>query len=168
VRVLKLGGRFFAPAEQTTSRQDGWLMVQLEDAQLLEFISKGATVLADEVGARSVMVRAIRSGKFHHLLAGWLVEVNEPWSPAIAEKNAEYFANLSDAESKQEMTTAFVGLLLGFFQIAAPSSTPSPIVSTGTPRKPRHTRKRAAPSIVTPGEAGPTAPGGSQTATATA
>jgi hypothetical protein len=42
-----------------------------------------------------VVVAALRSDKFHHILAGFLVESDVPWTPDVAEQNAKFFAEIS-------------------------------------------------------------------------
>jgi hypothetical protein len=167
-KVISLGGRWFAPAESLSSRQDGWCIVQLEDAGLLALITAGKQGLDDEPTARRVVVAALRSDKFHHILAGFLVESDVPWTPESAEQNAKFFADISDLESKQAMLNVFVGLLHGFFTVAVPSLTPTPIVSTALTASQRTARRRAGRSTATPEAVGASAPGGSPTATATA
>jgi hypothetical protein len=138
MKVLKLGDRWFQPAEQTTARQDGWMQVQIADAGLLKFVNKQL----DEETARELVVSVLRSGKREHLLAGALVEPDVPWSVATAEQNAEYFANLTDPESKAALDEAFVPTLAGFFLGAPPSSPPSPNASAEAGAAPRERRKR--------------------------
>lgn len=139
VRVIDLGGRYFQPAEVTTARQDGWVMVQVAEAGLDKFAGK----TLDESIAHEVVMQSFRSGRMFHLLAGMLVECDVKWTPAIAEQNAEYFAEITDPASKAAMQDAFVGVLLGFFLSAPTSSAPSPSVSTEAAPARRPRRKRA-------------------------
>jgi hypothetical protein len=141
-RVIDLGGRYFQPAEVTTARQDGWVMVQVAEAGLDKFAGKKL----DEDIAHEVIVQAFRSGKMFHLLAGMLVECDVKWTPAIAEQNAEYLAELTDPASKRAIEDAFVEVLVGFFLSAPISSAPSPSVSTEAAPARRPRRKRARPS----------------------
>lgn len=142
MKVIKLGTRWFQPAEQTTARQDGWMQVQIADAGLLRFVGK----TLDEETARELVITVLRSGKREHLLAGALVEADVPWTPQVAEQNAEYFANLTDPESKAALDEAFVPTLAGFFLGAPPSSVPSPNASAAAATPSRGRRKRDKPS----------------------
>jgi hypothetical protein len=78
-----------------------------------------------------------------------------PWTPATAEQNAEYFAALTDPESKQALDDAFVPTLAGFFLGAPPSSEPSPNASekTATPSRGRRKRGKASTATADPAPA---------------
>jgi hypothetical protein len=163
-RVIPLGGRFFAPAETTTSRQDGWIVAQFEDAGLIDLASSGA-LESNQAAARKVIVAAMGSGAYHRILAGLLVEADQKWSVESAEKNAAFFGELTDPEDKARLMPAFVETLPHFFRLAVGFSPPSPTASTNGhgPTAPaqkngrRSTGRRAAP--------GPTSPAGSSTPT---
>jgi hypothetical protein len=164
-QVYPLGGRIFAPAEQTTSRQDGWVMVQLEDAGVLALLTAGV----DETGLRRLIVEAIRSGKYHAIIAGLLIEVDTKWTPDAAVKNAEFFADLTDAEEKRVLGLVFEGVLAAFFLSGGRSLTPSPTASrTDAPDNSANGHKPARRSTGKRAAAGPTAPAGSSMATPTA
>ncbi len=171
MRVLNIGGRFFSesPAAERSGRRDGWIMVQLEDAKLLGAVLKDFASLANEDAARKLVIETMRSGKFYHIVAGLLVEIETVWSIASAEKNAEWFAELTSPEDKSTIVGAFVAALVDFFSPGGPSSTPSPIPSETTiDTRPRPKRRRARHSTATAADSGPTPLDGSQTATATA
>ena len=125
-RVIDLGGRYFAPAEVTSARHDGWVMVQVAEAGLDKLVS----AKTDDTTVRDLVLAAFRSGKMFHLLAGVLIEDGVKWTPNVAEQNAEYFAELTDPAGKRAMQDAFVEVLLGFFRAAPNSSAPSPSAST--------------------------------------
>jgi hypothetical protein len=140
-RVYVLGGRTFAPTETLTGRQDGWLIVQTQDIGLTDILKKrlsnastdkDETDAADQEVARSLIVEAHRSGKYHHVIAGRLVEDGKKWNPKDAEANAEYFAELSDPADKSQLTTAFVEVLNGFFMTVAGFLTASQTSSAKT------------------------------------
>jgi hypothetical protein len=161
-KIIKLGaGRFFAPAEQTTARQDGWITVQAADAGITRFI--GRTL--DEHTAVDLVIQVLRSGKREHILAGVLVEQDVKWTPETAEQNAEFFAEITDPEAKAALADAFIPALAGFFLSGAESSTDSPSASTATTPAPRSARtprksatrstKRAAPAAAAPGAESP-------------
>ena len=163
-RVIPLGGRFFAPAEQTTSRQDGWIMARLEDAGILELLVKGT--LGDESTGRKLIVQAMASGHYEAVIAGLLVEDKEKWTFESATANAEFFATLTKPDDKKALAELFGGVLIAFFQHGGRSWTPSPIASPPSPTSNGHQpKKRARRSIATAAGSGPTAPGSSLTAT---
>ena len=175
-RVYPFGGpenlRFFAPAEQTTSRQDGWLMVQLEDAGILSLADKSKSGdEPDEAGKRAVMVQAIRSGHFHKILAALFVEDGKTWNVKDAEANAEFFADVTDPAQKEALMSSFVGVLAGFFTKGESPSTPSATSSTKQgigdhlPLSPRKPGELLTDMLV---GTGPTPRDGSPMATATA
>lgn len=159
-RVIPLGGRFFAPAEQTTVRQDGWTMAQVEDAGLLDLLSD--STVSDEARARKLIVRAMRSGLYCGIAAGLLVEIDKKWSVAEAEKNAEAFAELTSAEDKAALLDAFSESLTRFFTSGLFRSTPSRTASTRDGKG-----QTDAPSIDESEGSGQTPSDGSPTATAT-
>jgi hypothetical protein len=120
-KVIPLGAagakRNFVPAAETTARHDGWMMVQMADAGVLKFIGRELTASV----AQDLIIEVLRSGKREHLLAGALVEQDTPWTPERAIANAEWFASLTDAESKAALGDAFLPCLAGFFLNAMPS-----------------------------------------------
>jgi hypothetical protein len=158
-RVIPLGGRFFASAEQTTSRQDGWIMVQLEDAGILALLAKGTGALDDASVLRGVIVQAMRSGKYHAIIAGLLVEDREKWTPDAAAENGEFFAELTSADDKQALASVFEGMLTAFFLNGVRSSTPSPTASAPSPGTPPRSKRRVGHSTNHRAGSGPTAPG---------
>lgn len=167
--LIGLGGRVFTTPESRSSRQDGWIMVQLEDAKLLGSVLGGLKELGNENAARKLIIEAMRSGKFHHIAAGLLVDITaEKWTADAAEKNAEFFAELTSDEDKTAIMMAFVETLTRFFTTGVRSLTPSPTASPSTtasaaPPTPRTRGKR---STATRAGSGPTPHDGSPTATA--
>jgi len=131
-QVIPLGApeakRYFAPAAETTARQDGWVMVQIADAGIAKFVGKEL----NESVAFDLVIEVLRSGKWESLLAGLLVEQGVPWTPENAAANAEWFAGLTDAESKQALRETLVPTLAHFFLGALPSSMPSRNASPST------------------------------------
>lgn len=161
-KVIKLGeGKYFAPAEQTTARQDGWIIGQCGDAGITKFIGK----TMDESTMVDLVVQLYRSGKREHILAGLLVEQGEKWSPESAERNADYFANLTDREAKAALSEALIPLLGDFFLNGLGLSTGSPSASSptaaDTPSAPtprsraKRSTKPTAPAPAASGEASP-------------
>lgn len=159
--------RFFGPAEQTTSRQDGWLIVQLEDAGI--FALANGPGLSDEKAARAVMAQAHRSGLYHKILAGLFVEDGKKWTVKEAEANAEFFADVTDPDQKEILMASFVGALKGFFSKEESSSPPSKTSSTKDPAAALPLRPRQPGELLTDilVGSGPTPPVGSAAATAT-
>ena len=56
-RVIDLGGRYFAPAEVTSARHDGWVMVQAAEAGLDKLVTAKA-----DVTVRDLVLAAFRTG----------------------------------------------------------------------------------------------------------
>lgn len=145
--TFTLGGRTFALADETTSRQDGWLMVQLEDSGILDLLFKRSAAGAsaepsDEIAfARKLITQARRSGKFELIAACVLVEPGVKWSIDEAKKNAEAFGDLTDPAEKVNLALAFANGLSRFFLSASGFSISSPTASaaesTGADLAPR-------------------------------
>lgn len=156
-KVIPLGPagakRYFAPAAETTARQDGWLMVQMADAGILDWAGKELTAQS----ARKLVVEVLRSGKRELLLAGLLVEHEHgrpvPWTPQRAEETAEWFASLTDVESKRALQDQFLPVLAGFF-LSAPSSSPRSRSASGA-RARRPGRKAATGAARSTNDAAP-------------
>ena len=146
MKLIPLGGRYFTATEHTTARQDAWMLVQAGDAGLGN-VGKVDDPTQTEAHVQSLTLSAFRSGKMFHLLAGALVEVdgNQPnkWTEAEAEKNAEFFAEMTDAESKATIFNSFVEILLPFFLTALPSLPDSPSASVVAQKKRRPRRPGA-------------------------
>ncbi len=109
-----------------------------------------------------LVVQLYRSGKREHILAGLLVEQGERWSPETAEKNAAYFADITDRESKASMAEALVPLLADFFlnglglSTGSPSaSTPAPSSEPAPPKRGKRSTKRAATAAAVSGAVSP-------------
>lgn len=156
-KVIALGGegakKYFAPATETTARHDGWLMVQIADAGIMKYIGQELTL----DGARDLWLDLLRSGKRELLLAGLLVEQDTTWTPAKALEIAEWFASLTDAESKTTLQAQLMPLLAGFFLSAMPSSAPSLNALGMTASQPLPTNVDEA--SIAPGEPAPAASG---------
>jgi hypothetical protein len=140
-QVLKIGGRYFQPAELTTARQDGWAMAQMLDAGIQKFMGKRLD--EDEATAVALVAQVFRSGKVGHILAAALVEIGEKWTPESAEKNAEFFAEITDPADKRTLEAAFLPTLAGFFLDGGTSSVGSPSASVDAAVPKRGPRKRA-------------------------
>ena len=144
-----LGGRTFSAPEQTTARQDNYVIAQAIDAGAMEFAGKK---LDQDNNAFKLTSAILRSGKLEYLLAGALVEDGKKWNAKDADANAEMFGDITDPESKEQMLTGIVEVLSRFFRSAPLSSTPSPNASTEAVQPPEPTND--APLSIAPALAG--------------
>ena len=133
----------FSAPEQTTARQDAYMIAQAIDAGVMGFAGKAL----DEDAALKLSASILRSGKLEYLLAGALVEDGKRWAAKDADANAEMFGELTDPESKQQMLTGIVEVLSHFFRSAPLSSTPSPSASTEAETAAPEPTNDAPPSI---------------------
>ena len=111
-RVYVLGGRIFSVPEQTTARQDAYMIAQAVDAGVMAFAGKA---LNEDV-ALQLSAALFRSGRLEYVLAGGLVEDGKKWTAKDAEANADFFGELTDPESKQQVLTGVVEVLAAFFR----------------------------------------------------
>lgn len=111
VGVVLLGGRSFRAAEETTARQDDWILCEIQDAGLEQL----SLTMSPEQLPEQMLLRVMRAGKLDRILAAILVEDGVSWTPAIAERNAVAFAALTSPEDKRARRAAFVGVLARFF-----------------------------------------------------
>lgn len=117
--MMVLEGRKFIPVEDTTFEQDLWIMAHVRNAHLIDIRLTEVTAMTDL--AEDVLMRAYTSGKLFLILAGILTEEDKVWSPDEAVKNATFFSQLKDQESKTNLQAAVVGVLARFFLSAAAS-----------------------------------------------
>jgi hypothetical protein len=120
--------RTFVPAQDTTLAHDVWMMPHVHAAGLHQ--TKG--------DPNAVLQMALSSGRVFLLLAGSVLEAGVPWSAKATEENAAWFASLTDRESKAQIHSALVQLLLSFFSIGTALSTTSPSSSPGPANPPSH------------------------------
>lgn len=142
--ALTVGGRTFHPAQATTFEQDLYVLSYIRDAGLDLFPDRREVTEAElQELATDLVVRVFRQGSLFHLLAGILVEDGAGWSLEAAEKNAGFFATLTDAEGKKALNRSLVGLVLGFF-IDEDGSSKISLKSSPPSVTPRAARRRAA------------------------
>lgn len=118
--------RTFVSAQDTTLEHDVWMMPHVHAAGLHN--TKG--------DPNAVLQLALSSGRVFLLLAGSVLEQGVPWSAQATEANAAWFASLTDRESKAQIHSALVQLLLSFFGIGTALSTISRSSSAATANLP--------------------------------
>ena len=118
-----LGGRIFRVAQDTTARQDDWVLCATADARLEDL------ALAPPDGTdleRTITLAAIRSGCADRILAGVLVEEGATWTADSAEQNATAFGALTSDIDKRTRRRVLVAALARFFWPALVSPPSSP------------------------------------------
>ena len=171
-RVYVLGGRTFAPTEQMSSKQDGWLVGQVSDMGLFDLLKDRANRSEEDIG-RDLLVAALRTGRFHGIIAGGVLEEGKAkWTVKDAEAVAEFLGDLTAPDDKAQLMTLFGEVLQRFFLGAAslmPTATSSKPTSAGSETSETHSAKHAEPSMTKQAAAvGPNAPDSLPMATATA
>ena len=171
-RVYVLGGRTFAPTEQMSSKQDGWLVGQVSDMGLFDLLKDRASRNEEEIG-RDLLIAALRTGRFHGIIAGGVLEEGkERWTIKDAEEVAEFLGDLTAPDDKSQLMTLFGEVLQRFFLGAAslmPTATSSTPTSEGSGTSETNSAKPAEPSMTKQAAAvGPNAPDSLPMATATA
>lgn len=138
-----LGGRIFRVAQETTARQDDWVLCATADAGLERLdVPEGA----DQ--AEAVTLAAFRSGCADRILAGVLVEEGATWSAESAERNAQTFGALTNDLDKATRRRVLVAALARFFWPALVSLPSSP-KSSEIPGGNQNTGEASADSPVT-------------------
>lgn len=128
---LTVAGRTFRPVTVSTFENQLYMMPLVRAAGLADADAKVQAATSEEA-AEALLYRVIESRHTIGLLAGVLVEAGETWSPASADRNAAFFATLTDPADMAKLQAALVGLVAHFFGLAvsvpAPSDTslPSP------------------------------------------
>lgn len=130
--VIRLGGREFAGVtHDVTAAQEEFLSAHLRRSGALEVLSDSD--IPQSRRAEEMLTRIQLAGATFQILAGCLVElvpndggnVRKKWKRAEAERNAAFFADLCDADSRSAIRAEIVGVVLGFLRSAAQSSTTS-------------------------------------------
>lgn len=133
--VIRLGGRYFAGVVQNeiTAAQEEYLSGHLRSSGALEVLSDAA--IPKNERADEMLTRIQLAGATFHVLAGCLVEslpadppapiARKKWKRVEADRNAAFFSELCDAESKSAVRENIISLVLGFLVRAAKSSTTS-------------------------------------------
>jgi hypothetical protein len=139
--VFHLGGRgFVAAAEGTTFEQDAYIMSLVMEHGLDKVIAENG----DVAGA------VLRSGCVGKFVAAILADVDAEWTVERARANAAHFSNLRDPEGKKVLSECLRGMLKGFFDAGAASSTASPIASATPTTSGMRSRKKIVRSPATP------------------
>lgn len=126
-----LGGRIFRVAQETTARQDDWVLCATADAGLERLDVPEGTDQAE-----AVTLAAFRSGCADRILAGVLVEEGAPWTAEAAERNAIAFGALTNDVDKRTRRRVLVTALARFFWpalVSLPSSPKSSETLGGSP-----------------------------------
>lgn len=133
--VIRLGGREFAGVtHDVTAAQEEFLSAHLRRSGALEVLSDSD--IPQSRRAEEMLTRIQLAGATFQILAGCLTEtipaagdnlpmVRKKWKRAEAERNAAFFADLCDADSRSAIRAEIVGVVLGFLRSAAQSSTTS-------------------------------------------
>lgn len=131
--VIRLGGREFAGVtHDVTAAQEEFISAHLRRAGALEALND-PSIPADK-RADEMLTRIQLAGATFQILAGCLVEtvpspgatdgsaVRKKWKRGEAERNAAFFSELCDADSRALIHAEIVGVVLGFLRSAAQSS----------------------------------------------
>jgi hypothetical protein len=140
--TIALGGRkFHATAQRITASQDDFIVAHLRLSGSIEIIHGIDGVERTEEKKGEDMLTAIMlNGRTHLILAGLLTEDGTTWKRESANKNAEFFASLTDPADKILARRQLLEFIVGFFSLGGPSS--------ATSRKsPSATEKVPIPSI---------------------
>lgn len=116
-----LGSRIFTVAQDTTARQDDWVLCATADAGLEELAAAG-----DGDQTEAITLAAFRSGCADRILAGVLVEEGTTWTAESAEKNTAAFGALTADADKRTRRRVLVAALARFFWPALVSPPSSP------------------------------------------
>lgn len=167
-KVYKLGGRIFAPAEQLTARQDGFLRAQISDTGLVEILSRGLASGEEQQIAQRLIVEAYRTGTLFHVVAAWLAETGTKWTVKDANANAEFFGDLTDEEDKSQLALIFAEAITNFFTrvVLSLTRTRTSSASPDATASPRESADNSTSIKVE--DAGPSVPDSSLAETATA
>jgi hypothetical protein len=110
------GRKFQGVTQELSAAQDDWVIGQLRLAGALELLlsaEKNPTMTAE-----ALLTQIMISGRAPQVLAGILTETGKKWTHEEATRNAEIFAAITNNDDKQQMRTAIVGFVVGFFQYA--------------------------------------------------
>lgn len=127
MEAISIGGRkFHAVAQNITANQDDYIVAHLR-------LSGGIEVLHDldgierteEKRAEDLLTAIMLNGRTQFILAGVLTEDGTTWKRESANKNAEFFAALTDPAEKTLIRKKLVEFIVGFFSLGGPSSATS-------------------------------------------
>jgi hypothetical protein len=123
---IVLAGRSFRPAVAYTFANDLYVARELAASGVTEaFQAMASTPELDRARAKMV-VAAFTSNRLCALLAGILHEDGVKWREAVAARNADFFAELTDPNDKAALLASLVERIAGFFLSGLASSTTSP------------------------------------------
>jgi hypothetical protein len=119
---IVIEGRAFKPMKNGTFAHDIWLMQRARASGLAD-IQISATETEDQFVER-LAAKAWESGAMLELLAGTLIPEEleaSDWTPELAKTVAQFFANVTDEQSKATLRSQIGGLLFLFFMDALSS-----------------------------------------------
>lgn len=129
-RVMVLGGRTFRQSNVTTIDRDAYLSKRFRVSGLAAF-SRTFNPATDDLNEFSerLLWEAFESGVLYEILAGMLIQDGVRWTRKVAEANAAFFANLTDAADKRAIAERSGDILFDFLVLAAASRKISPSTS---------------------------------------
>jgi hypothetical protein len=128
METIRLDAREFQGITQALSAsQDDYLLGHLRAAGALEIIGDlDEKKRTPRKRAEDLLTAVMLAGRTYHVIAGCLTENGKKWTREEADRNAERFSEITDAEEKQAMRVAITRFVIGFFQLGEPSSESSP------------------------------------------
>jgi hypothetical protein len=129
-RVMVLGGRTFRQSTVTTIDRDAYLSKRFRVSGLAAF-SRTFDPATDDLNefSEKLLWEAFESGVLYEILAGMLIQDGVRWTRKVAETNAAFFANLTDAADKHAIAERSGDILFDFLVLAAASRKTSPSTS---------------------------------------
>jgi len=119
--------QFRGVTQDLSAAQDDYLIGHLRLAGAMGVLAPTATgaAPAPEERAEALLTQILVSGRAAYVLAGCLTEIREgapvPWTAEEANRNALWFAGLTDPDAKRALRDALIGFVLGFFWFATAS-----------------------------------------------
>jgi hypothetical protein len=165
-RVMVLGGRTFRQSTVTTIDRDAYLSKRFRVSGLAAF-SRTFDPATDDLNefSEKLLWEAFESGVLYEILAGMLIQDGVRWTRKVAETNAAFFANLTDAADKHAIAERSGDILFDFLVLAAASRKTFPSTSetsetsqdssgqTQPTQQTQQTRKRQTTRTATPSAA---------------
>lgn len=113
--LMLSGRRFVRPAALTFQRRE-YMAVAFDGTQILSFIGAFDSATDDvDILTMAISAHLYERGKLFIVIAGLLVADGTPWTPAVAQANAPFFAELSDPADLAAIDDALLWLVLDFF-----------------------------------------------------
>jgi hypothetical protein len=110
------GRKFHGVTQELSAAQDDYIIGQLRLAGALEIVLSAKK--NPESTTEALLTQIMVSGRAPYVLAGCLTETGKQWTYDEATRNAGIFAAITNHDDKQQMRTAIVGFVVGFFQYA--------------------------------------------------